>query len=143
MGGLSFGSAVSWLAILYKSEEWYLQERSMVRPICGLQLKDRKRAKDLMLALGFNETIDRLAMANSVGWYGCVLRRGDGHVLIGVLEFEVQGHKKKRRPKSTCKKQVEEESMKSAFSREDALCRLMQNVGVNGIATRCRLIRAP
>ena len=32
----------------------------------GLQLKGRKRANDMMLMLGFNETIDQLAMANSV-----------------------------------------------------------------------------
>ena len=30
-------------------------ERSMVKAICGVQLKDRKRSKDLML--GLNETI--------------------------------------------------------------------------------------
>ena len=28
-----------------------------------------------------NETIDQLTMANSVPWYGHVLRREDGHVL--------------------------------------------------------------
>ena len=31
--------------------------------------------------LGLRETIDRLAMANSVRWYGHVVRREDGHVL--------------------------------------------------------------
>ena len=62
-------------AILYGSEAWCLKEsemgilrrteRSMVRAMCGVQLKDRKRSKDLMLMLGLNETIDQLAMANS------------------------------------------------------------------------------
>ena len=42
---------------------------------------------DLMLVL--RESIDQLAMANSVCWYGHVLRREDGHVL--ALEFEVDG----------------------------------------------------
>ena len=28
-----------------------------------------------------NETMDQLAMANSVSWYGHVLRRGIGHIL--------------------------------------------------------------
>ena len=32
--------------------------------MCGVQLNDRKRSKDLML--GLKETIDQLAMANSV-----------------------------------------------------------------------------
>ena len=42
--------------------------------MCGLQLTDRKRCKDLMLTLGLNETIDQLAMANTVHCYGHVLR---------------------------------------------------------------------
>ena len=48
-------------------------ERSMVRVMCGVQLNDRKGAKDFMLAL--NDTIDQLAMANSVHWYGHVIER--------------------------------------------------------------------
>ena len=47
--------------------------------MCGVELKDSKRTKDLMLCL--NETINQLAMANSVCWYGDVLRREDGQVL--------------------------------------------------------------
>ena len=47
----------------------------MVRAICGVQLKDRKRSMDFMFMLGLKETIDQLAMANSVHWYGHVLRR--------------------------------------------------------------------
>ena len=33
---------------------------------CGFQLKDRERAKGLMLMSDLNEIIDQLAMANSV-----------------------------------------------------------------------------
>ena len=51
----------------------------MVGTVCRVHLKDRKRAKYLMLHL--NETIDQLVMANSVRWYGHVLRREDRHVL--------------------------------------------------------------
>ena len=45
-----------------------------MRAMCGVQLIDRKRSSDLMLMLGLNETIDQLAIANSVHWYGHVLR---------------------------------------------------------------------
>ena len=38
----------------------------MVRPMCGVQLIDRKRSTDLMFMLALKETIDQLAMANSV-----------------------------------------------------------------------------
>ena len=41
----------------------------------------------------------------------------------GPLDIEVESQKKKRRPKRTWKKQVEEESVKVGLKREDALCR--------------------
>ena len=73
--------------------------------------QNQKRSMGLMFMLGFNETTDQLAMANSVHWYGHVLRREDGHVLRWALDFEVEGQRKKWRPKRTLKKQVEEESV--------------------------------
>ena len=62
--------------------------------MCGVQLKDRKRSKDLMFILGVKEIIDQLAMENSVHWYGHVLRREDGHVLRRALDFKVEGQRK-------------------------------------------------
>ena len=66
--------------ILYENEEWCLRESemrilrrtesSMVRTMCGVQLKDRKRSTDLMLMLGLKETMDQLSLANSVRCYG-------------------------------------------------------------------------
>ena len=61
----------------------------MVRIMCEVQLKDGKRANDLMLMLGLNETMHQLVITNSVHWFGHVLRREDGHVLIRALLFEV------------------------------------------------------
>ena len=46
-----------------------------------------ERAKDSVLMLSLNETADQLAMANSVCWYGHVLRR--------ALDFEVECQRKK------------------------------------------------
>ena len=40
-----------------------------------------------------------MAKANGVRWYRHVLRRDDEHVLRKVLEFEVRGKRKPRRPK--------------------------------------------
>ena len=71
----------------------------MVRAMCGVQLKDRKRSTDLMFMLRLMET-----MANSVHWYGHLLRREDGHALRRALDIEVGGQRKKVRPKSTWKK---------------------------------------
>ena len=67
-----------------------MTERSTVRAMCGVQLKNRKISKDLMLMLGLNESIDQLAMANSVHWYGHVLWREDGHILRRAFDFEVE-----------------------------------------------------
>ena len=74
-----------YIAMLYGSEAWCLKERQMeilrrterstVRAMCGVRLKDRKRFTDLMFMLGLNDTIDQLTMTNSVHWYGHVLRR--------------------------------------------------------------------
>ena len=34
--------------------------------MCRIQLKDKKRSMDLMLMMGLNESMDQLAMSNSV-----------------------------------------------------------------------------
>ena len=42
-----------------------------MRAMCGVQLRDMKRSKDLMLMLVLNETIDQLAVAVFVGMVMC------------------------------------------------------------------------
>ena len=97
-----------------------------------------KRSTDLMFMLGLNETMDQLAMGNSVRWYGHVLRREDGHVLKKALHFEIEGQRNKGRPKRTWKRQVEEESAKVGLKRKDAFCRSKWNDDVNKIAAGLR-----
>ena len=58
------------------------------------------------------EIVIDFAVENSVHWHGYVLRREDGHVFREALDFEVEGHGKKWRPKRTLKGQVEEEGVK-------------------------------
>ena len=60
-------------------------------------------------------------MANSVRWYGHVMRRQDCHVFRRALDLEAECQRKKGRPKRTRKKQVDEESLKVGLRREDAL----------------------
>ena len=91
-----------------------------------------------MFLLGLSETIDWLAMVNHFHWYGHVLRREDGHVLRMASDFEVEGERKKWRPKRTQKKQVEDECVKVYLRRENALCRSKWSVGVNQIAAGLR-----
>ena len=47
--------------------------------------KTEKKYTDLMSMLGLKETIDQLAIANSVRWYGHVVRR--------ALDLEVEGQR--------------------------------------------------
>ena len=96
-------------------------ERSMAREMCGVQLKDIKRSTDLMFMLGLNETIDQLAMTNSVRWYCHVLKRLDSHVLRRASDLEVEDQWKKGRPKRTWEKHIEEESVKIGLRREGTL----------------------
>ena len=49
-----------------------------MRTMCRVQLNDRKTSTDLMFILGLIETMDQLAMMNSVCWLGDVMRREDG-----------------------------------------------------------------
>ena len=83
----------------------------MVRAMYGVVLKDGKRSMDLMMTLGLNETIDQMAIANSVYMYGHVLWREDGHVLRRALDFEVEGQRKKVRLRRTQEKLVEIEGV--------------------------------
>ena len=54
-----------------------------------------------MFMLGLNKTIDQLAMAISVCWYGHELKRDVGHVLKRALDFEVECQSKKGTLKMT------------------------------------------
>ena len=67
--------------------------------MCGIRLKGRKRCMDLLLMLGLNETMDQLAMVNSVRSYGEVLRRED--VMRWALDLEIEGQLKQEGPKRT------------------------------------------
>ena len=89
---------------------------------------------DLMFMLGLKDAMDQLAMENSGHWYCHVLRREDTHVLRKVLDIEVEGQRKKGRPKRTWKKQAGEESEKAGLRREDG----KWSVDVNKIAAGLR-----
>ena len=72
----------------------------MVRAICGQKVVDRKMTKEQMDMLGLKETINQLATANGVRWYGHVLRKNNDSVLRAALDLEVSGKTKQGRPKT-------------------------------------------
>ena len=83
------------MAILRKTE------RAMVRSVYGVKLVDRKKMEDLMEMLGLKKTLDRMAKANVVRWYGHVIRREDDNILKKAMMMEVNGQRKRGRPKLT------------------------------------------
>ena len=57
--------------------------------MCGQKVVDKKTTEEQMDMLGLKKTIDRLATANGVRWYGHVLRRDDDGVLRVALNLIV------------------------------------------------------
>ena len=86
------------------NETWILQttERAIVRSMCGVKLLDRKSTRDLMQMLDLNEAIDQPARANSVRWYGHILKKDKNNFLRRALGLRVKGtwiRKKKKQGK--------------------------------------------
>ena len=65
----------------------------MMRAMCGVKLIEKRKSQELMSFLGLKDTLDGLARASGVRWYGHVLRRDNGDVLRRALNFEVTGRK--------------------------------------------------
>ena len=69
-------------------------------------------------------------MANSFRWNGHVMRR--------TLDFEVEGQRKRRRPKRTWKTLVGEECVKVGVRMDDALLKSKWSVVANQISAELR-----
>ena len=81
---------------------------------------DEKSTKDLMQMSDMNETIDQLAKANSVRWYGHVLRKDKNNFLRRELDHRVKGTRKNGRPRKTWLKAVVEQSRNFGLNETDA-----------------------
>ena len=117
-------------AMLYGSEAWCLREKEMeilrrteravIRGMCGVKLLDQRNSEELMDMFGIKESLDRMAQASSMRWYGHLLRKADENVILKTLKFEVSGSRGRGRPKQTWKKQVKNEMKKNGLVKEDA-----------------------
>ena len=87
---------------------------------------ERMTTEEQMDMLGLKETIDQLATANGVRWYGHLLRRDINSVLRVALNLEASGKRKRGRPKKTWKKQVEEETKRIGETRGGTECKKSQ-----------------
>ena len=95
---------------------------------------DKKSTRDLMHMLDLNETIDQLAKANSVHWYGHVLRKDKNNFLRRAFDFKVEGTRKIGRPTKTWLKAVVEQSRKVGLNESDANKHSRWRLGVNTIS---------
>ena len=74
-------------AMLYGSETWAMRkaeenvfrraERAMLRMMCGVRLRDRKRTSEFMSMACLNEDIVVGVRKSRLRWYGHVLRRSE------------------------------------------------------------------
>ena len=71
--------------------------------------------------VGLKETIDKLAKANGVCWYGHVLRREEDDILRKALCFKVEGQRRRRLPRKAWKNHVGDDIRKIGLKKEDAL----------------------
>ena len=98
-------------------------ERAMVRAMCGAKLMDKRNSEVLMEMLGLKNTLDGMARASGVRWFGHVLRRDENDILRKALDLKVEGQRKRGRPKVLWEKQVEKEMRRVGLRREDAVNR--------------------
>ena len=76
----------------------------MMRAMCGVKLIEKQRRQQPMSLLGLKHTLDGLARASGVRWYGHALIRDNGDVLRSALDFEVAERKRRGRLNMTLKK---------------------------------------
>ena len=72
-------------------------EKEIMRVMCGVKLIE-KRSQKLMSLLGLKDTLNGLARASGVRWYGHVLRRDNDNILRKELDFEVARRRGRGRP---------------------------------------------
>ena len=89
------------------------------------------------------KTLDRMAKANGVRWNGHVIGREDDNILKKAMMMEVNGQRKRVRPKMTWKRQVEESVKKVGLKIEEVADRTRWSEGVRAIAEGMRCIRPP
>ena len=68
------------------------------------KLVDRKNMEELMEMLDLKETLDKMAKANGVRWYGRVIRRDYNNILKKAMMLEVNGQRKGRMAKNDMEK---------------------------------------
>ena len=109
-----------------------------MRRLCGVKVVDKVLTRDLMQMLDMNETIDLLTRANSVRWYGHVLRKHKNNLLRMGLNPKVKWTMKSGRPKKIWLIAVVEQSRNVGLKICDTNDRLRWRLGINTISIKMR-----
>ena len=97
-----------------------------------------KRSQELVSLLGLKDTMDGLARASGVRWYGHALRRDSDDALRRALDFEVAERRGRGRPNMTWKRQVLKHINQIGLKREDAIDRVKWRDGVYKLSRSTR-----
>ena len=98
-------------AVLNEGKTWSLRQienailrrtgKAMMRAMCGFKIVEKRRSQKLMSLQGLKDTLNGLARASGVRWYGHVLRRDKGDVLRRALDIKVAEKRGRGRPNMT------------------------------------------
>ena len=115
--------------MVYGSETWAMKvedtnrlertERMMVRWMCGVTLKDRKRSEDLLDRLGI-ESVAEVVRRSRLRWFGHVERMSAGNWVSACREIEVEGSRGRGRGRKTWQECISEDMRRLGVRREEA-----------------------
>ena len=119
-------------AMIYGCETWAISEEQvkriertemrMVRWMCGVSLRERKKNAELRQMIGI-EDVGAVVKRSRLRWLGHVLRKDEDEWVRKSMLLEVEGKRGRGRPKMTWMKLVEKDMRERGLVREDALDR--------------------
>jgi hypothetical protein len=115
--------------LVYGSETWAMKmedmrrleraENMMVRWMCGMTLRERKRSEELRARLGI-ECVAEVVRRGRLRWFGHIERKDKDDWVSSCRELVVDGSRGRGRGRKTWLEGVEEEMRKRKLHREDA-----------------------
>ena len=115
--------------LMYGSETWAMKaedmqrlertERMMVRLMCGVTLRDRKRSEELLSRLDI-EGISEVVRRGRLRWYGHVERKDPTDWVSACRGLVVEGARGRGRGRKTWQECVQEDMKRLKLNRRDA-----------------------
>ena len=115
--------------MVYGSETWATRvedmnrlertERMMVRWMCGVTLKDRKRSEDLLVRLGI-ESVAEVVRRSRLRWFGHLERMSTDNWVSACREINIAGLRGRGRGRKTWQECVGEDMKRLGLTRETA-----------------------